>query len=117
RSHGIAFAADPSPQLASLPDADIPGLLEGASMLFNNTYEAALLERKTGWSAPDVLARVGVRVTTHGADVVVIEAADGERLEVAAVPAEQVVELTGVGDAFRAGFLAGRSWALPLQRC
>jgi adenosine kinase len=32
------------------------------------------------------------------------------------VPAEQVVEPTGVGDAFRSGFLAGVAWGLDERR-
>ena len=41
-------------------------LVDGAAYLFSNEYEAALLEKKTGWSADEVLARVDVRITTLG---------------------------------------------------
>jgi adenosine kinase len=116
RDHGVPFAADPSQQLASLEGDGIVSLLDGASILFNNTYEAALIESKTGWSAEQVLAAVGTRVTTHGADGVVIEQAGGESIRVEVVPAETIADPTGVGDAFRAGFLAARSWDLSLER-
>src|SRR5437763_6515546 len=65
RERGVAFAADPSQQLASLDGDAVRQLLEGAEILFGNTYEAALLESKTGMSAAEVLAAVGTRVTTH----------------------------------------------------
>jgi adenosine kinase len=116
RDHGIPFAADPSQQLASLEGSDIVALLDGAQILFGNAYESALLERKTGLAADKVLAAVGTRVTTHGAEGVVIEQLGKDQLRVAVVPAEQIVDPTGVGDAFRAGFLAGRSWGLSLER-
>jgi adenosine kinase len=116
RSNGVRFAADPSQQLASLDDDAIRDLLDGAHVLFANAYEAALLERKTGWSAADVLAKVGTRITTQGADGVVIERSGEPALQVGVVPAAAVVDPTGVGDAFRAGFLAGQSWQLPLER-
>jgi adenosine kinase len=116
RSHGIRFAADPSQQLASLDDDTIRGLLDGAEMLFGNAYEAALLESKTGWSAAEVLANVAIRVTTHGADGVVIERAGEPAVEVGVVAATTIVDPTGVGDAFRSGFLAGQSWGLSLER-
>jgi adenosine kinase len=116
RDHGVAFAADPSQQLASLDGPDIVSLLDGAQILFGNAYESALLERKTGLSADAVLAAVGTRVTTHGADGVLIEQLDQDQLRVSVVPAEQITDPTGVGDAFRAGFLAGRSWGLSLER-
>jgi adenosine kinase len=116
RANGIRFAADPSQQLASLDDAAIRDLLDGADVLFGNAYEAALLESKTGLSAAEVLAKVSTRVTTHGADGIVIERTGEAALQVGVVPATTIVDPTGVGDAFRAGFLAGQSWGLSLER-
>jgi adenosine kinase len=116
RDAGIPFAADPSQQLAFLDGDAICQLLDGAALLFGNAYEAALLEKKTGWSADEVLQRVGMRVTTHGAKGIVVEQAGEPAVQVGAVPARQVAEPTGVGDAFRSGFLAGRSWELSAER-
>jgi adenosine kinase len=116
RDHGVAFVADPSQQLASLEGDAVRDLLDGAQTLFGNAYEAALLERKTGWDASEVLARVGTRVTTHGADGVVVEQAGTPAIRVGVVPARQVADPTGVGDAFRAGYLAGSSWGLGPER-
>jgi adenosine kinase len=116
RANGVRFAADPSQQLASLSDEAIRSLLDGADILFSNAYEAALLESKTGWSAAEVLAKVGTRVTTHGADGIVIERTGGEPLSIGVVRATTIADPTGVGDAFRAGFLSGQSWGLSLER-
>jgi adenosine kinase len=116
RDAGIPFAADPSQQLAFLDGDAICQLLDGAALLFGNAYEAALLEKKTGWSADEVLQRVGMRVTTHGAKGIVVEQAGESAVQVGAVPAHEVAEPTGVGDAFRSGFLAGRSWELSAER-
>jgi len=116
RAKQVRFAADPSQQLASLDGPVIQGLLDGADLLFGNTYEAAMLESKTGWSAQEVLAKVGIRLTTHGADGVVIERAGESAVAVSVVPATSIVDPTGVGDAFRAGFLSGQSWGLSLER-
>jgi adenosine kinase len=116
RDAGIPFGADPSQQLAFLDGDAICQLLDGAALLFGNAYEAALLEKKTGWSADEVLQRVGMRVTTHGAKGIVVEQAGEPAVQVDAVPAGEVAEPTGVGDAFRSGFLAGRSWDLSAER-
>ena len=116
RERGIPFVADPSQQLASLEDEQVRTLIDGAQVLLTNAYEAALTEHKTGWSAADVLARVGVRVTTHGAEGAVIDTAGGESVRVGVVPARELADPTGGGDAFRAGFLSGRSWGMSLER-
>ncbi|MDQ1748113.1 MAG: adenosine kinase [Frankiaceae bacterium] len=115
RDRGIPFAADPSQQLSSLDGEAIRDLVAGAEILLSNAYEAAVIERKTGWSSADVLGQVGVRVTTHGAEGVVIESAGGDALKVAVVPARGVADPTGVGDAFRGGFLTGRARGLGLE--
>lgn len=116
RTRGIPFAADFSQQLARMDGADIRTLTEGAAYLFHNEYEKALVESKTGWSADEVLARVGTRVTTLGARGVRIERAGGETVEVGVPEEETKADPTGVGDAFRAGFLAGLAWGASLER-
>jgi adenosine kinase len=117
RFSGIPFAADPSQQLAWSEGPQIRQLVDGAAYLFTNEYEAALVERKTGWSADDVLKRVGTRITTHGKDGVVVEGREVDPVEVPVVPAGRLADPTGVGDGFRAGYLAGLAWGLPADRC
>ena len=117
RERGIPFAADPSQQLASMDGEAIRQLIDGAAYLFTNEYEAALTEQKTGWSASEILDRVGVRVTTLGKNGAKVESSAGELARVA-VPAERgLADPTGVGDAFRAGYLAGVAWGLEAERC
>jgi adenosine kinase len=116
RERGISFVADPSQQLSSLDADQVRALIEGADLLVTNAYESALVEHKTGWSADDVLKRVAVRVTTHGADGAVIAGAGEAEVTVPVVPARTVADPTGVGDAFRAGLLSARSWGLGWER-
>jgi adenosine kinase len=116
RSLGIPFVADPSQQLSSLDGAGIERLVHGATYLVTNDYEAALIESKTGWSADEVLEHVETRVTTLGAKGCVIQRRGEADVEVPVVPEERKADPTGVGDAFRAGFLAARAWGLSLER-
>jgi adenosine kinase len=99
-----------------LDAAEIAELVDGASLLFSNEYESALIERRTGWSRADVLSRVDTRVTTLGAAGARVERKDAEPVEVEVVPVEHVADPTGVGDAFRAGYLAGQSLGLSVER-
>ncbi|MDX2560215.1 carbohydrate kinase family protein [Streptomyces sp. TX20-6-3] len=116
RDLGIPFAADPSQQLARLDGAQVRELVDGARFLFTNEYETALLLERAGWTEADVLRRVGTWVTTHGDAGVRIRGEGREPLVVPAVEVPAVVDPTGVGDAFRSGFLAGRLWGVP-ERC
>jgi adenosine kinase len=113
---GIPFAADPSQQLPRLDGADARALVAGAHYLFCNEYEEALIERKTGWTSAEVLARVEVRVTTLGPNGVRIERAAEPPLFVGPVAEVHKRDPTGTGDAFRAGFLAAVGWGLSLER-
>jgi adenosine kinase len=90
--------------------------VDGAEILFSNEYEAALITQKTGWSDADVLDRVGTWVVTLGPAGVRIDRKGEPSITVPAVPETAKVEPTGVGDAFRAGFLAATSWGLDLER-
>jgi adenosine kinase len=112
----IPFAADTSWQLARLDGEQVKSLIMGADFLFCNEYEAALTERKTGWSAADLSDRVGIRVTTLGSHGARVDRAGHPPILVPAVPGVQPREPTGAGDAFRAGFLAAYSWGLSLER-
>jgi adenosine kinase len=116
RERGYPFAADPSQQLARMNGPEIAQLIDGATYLMTNDYEHGLLLQKTGWADADLLARVQVRVTTCGADGVRIARQGEPELHVPAAPEVSKVDPTGVGDAFRAGFLAARSWGLDLER-
>lgn len=116
RDAGVAFAADPSQQLAFMDGEPIRALVDGATYLFSNAYESGLIVEKTGWTAQQVLDRVGTRVTTHGADGITLARRGEPDVHVPVAPATEVVEPTGVGDGFRAGFLTATAWGLGLER-
>lgn len=116
RDRGYRFAADPSQQLAWNDGPAIRQLLDGAAFLFSNEYEAALMEQKTGWSATEILGRVGTKVTTLGKDGVRIERSGEPPIHVPIAKEVRAVDPTGVGDAFRAGYLSGVAWGLDDER-
>lgn len=113
---GLPFAADPSQQLARLAGSDVRKVVDGARYLFTNEYETSLLLRSTGWSVDDVLDRVGRWITTQGPDGVRIVGRGHEPISVPAVPVKKEADPTGIGDAFRAGFLWGVQENLSMER-
>jgi adenosine kinase len=115
RELGIPYLYDPSQQVLRLEGAEIARDMAGAHFLFCNDYEFGLISKKTGLDLQGMLKQVDVIVVTKGADGAVIYA-DGQEVIVPVVPEERIVDPTGVGDAFRGGFLAayahGWDWSL-----
>jgi adenosine kinase len=116
RQRGFPFLADPSQQIAWMDGTGIRALIDGATYLFTNEYEAALTEQKTGWSSEEILDRVGTRVTTLGPKGVRVDRKGEPSIQVECAPEERKADPTGVGDAFRAGFLAAVAWGLDHVR-
>lgn len=116
RALGIPFFYDPSQQVVRLDGSALREGIEGAAGLFVNDYEFGLIEQKTGLDREAAAGRVGILVITRGA-----EGADlmrgAERVSVPAVVPGRIDDPTGVGDAFRAGFIKGHLHGLSLERC
>ncbi|MFE2165142.1 carbohydrate kinase family protein [Streptomyces sp. NPDC059447] len=116
RALGIPFASDPSQQLARLDRDEVRALIDRAEVLFTNEYESVLLKERSGWTEQQVLGRTQMWVTTLGEAGSRIRRAGRPTLEVPSVPTAAAVDPTGVGDAFRAGFLAAVAWGLGVER-
>jgi adenosine kinase len=116
RERGIPFVADVSQQLARMEGAEIRSLVEGARYLMTNDYEWELLQRKTGWTEAQVGDVVDIRITTLGEHGVQIVGRDVGDVKIGVVPETGKVDPTGVGDGFRAGFLAATADGLSLER-
>ena len=111
RELGIPYLYDPSQQILRLEGPELKRDLEGAHFLFVNDYEFGLICKKTGYELADMLKHVNVLVVTRGKDGSTIYA-DGREISIPTVPEVRIVDPTGVGDAFRGGFLTGyaRGW-------
>ncbi len=116
RDLGIPYLYDPSQQVLRLNGDEIRRDMAGAQFLFVNDYEYGLIEKKTGLDLESILTLVHVLVITrgeHGTDIYT----DGTRTHVPVYPPERILDPTGVGDAFRGGFLAGWVRGFPLELC
>jgi adenosine kinase len=112
RTLGIPFIWDPGQQCARMSGDELRDGMAGATIVISNDYEFELIRQKTGLGEEDILQRSGAIVVTrgeHGCSIIERHTST----DVAAVPPHQIVDPTGVGDAFRGGFLKGlaRGWS------
>lgn len=117
KQRNIAFIADPSQQMARMDGKEIAQLIDGATYLFMNEYEASLIEKKVGWNLDELMKRVETVVTTLGAKGARVQSKQETIATVACPPESARLDPTGVGDSFRAGYLAAYSWGLTQERC
>lgn len=103
---GVPFLFDPGQGLPLLSPEALRRMVELATYLAVNDYEAKLLAQKTGWSIDDLASKVKALIVTRGEHGALIYA-DGQQHDIPAVTAKQVVDPTGCGDAFRGGLLYG----------
>jgi adenosine kinase len=116
RELGIHYLYDPSQQVLRLEGKELARDMEGAYFLFCNDYEFGLISKKTGWSLDQILEHVKVLVITRGKDGADLYA-DSNSVHIPTVPEREIVDPTGVGDAFRGGFLAGYSHGFDWKLC
>ena len=110
-AHRIPFIFDPGQGLPLFNKAELTAMIDVASFLTVNDYEARMLSELTGWSIADIAERVDALVITLGGEGSVIHA-DGATYTIPAVRPTAIVDPTGCGDAYRAGLLYGisRRW-------
>ena len=116
RALGIPYLYDPSQQVLRLEGHELSRDMEGAQFLFCNDYEFGLISKKTGWSLDQILDHVKVLVITRGKDGADLYVG-GDSVHIPTVPEDEIVDPTGVGDAFRGGFLAGYSHGFDWKLC
>src|SRR6266540_2908606 len=116
RELGIRYLYDPSQQVLRLEGHELARDMEGAHFLFCNDYEFGLISKKTGWSLDQMLEHVKILVITRGKDGADLYAGP-ESVHIPTVPEEEIVDPTGVGDAFRGGFLAGYGHGFDWKLC
>lgn len=88
-----------------------------ADIFFCNESELRSAMKYLKMSRPeDLLQKVDMLVNTQGSKGVVICTKEG-KLEIPAVKSQKVVDTTGAGDAFRAGFYAGKYRDMTLHDC
>jgi adenosine kinase len=113
---GIKYIWDPGQQCARMGGDQLTDGIVGSFLVICNDYEFELIRQKTGLGEQDVLAQVPLLVITkgeHGCTVMT----RGRSVDVPAVSPDRIEDPTGVGDAFRGGFMKGLAAGLPYETC
>jgi adenosine kinase len=106
RTLGLRYIFDPGQQCTRMSGDELREGVTGATIVICNDYELELLRQKTGLAEGDILRDSEALVVTkgeHGSSVLT----RAGQVDVPAVAPHRIVDPTGVGDAFRAGFMKG----------
>lgn len=113
KQQGRLCVIDPGQAMGLFDGPELVDFLDGASVYIVNDYEWSMTQEKTGLDEDQIAERVGAIVMTKGEEGSVLRRGSGassvrmesDRVEIAPVPAVDVVDPTGCGDAYRAGIL------------
>lgn len=113
KTHNLRLIYDIGQQVHNVTPDDLLAGIETAELLILNDYELAILAKRTKLSEEKIKSIVPIVVTTLGEQGSVIEGKSTPApIHISAIKNLNVVDPTGSGDAYRAGFLHGyaRGW-------
>jgi len=113
---GVKLVVDPGQGLPILEGAELREMIEAADVYIVNDYEWELTKERSGLSEEEIEAKAGAVVVTRGDRGSELRVG-GERSQVPVVEAEEIVDPTGCGDAYRAGLVYGLLNEHPLEVC
>jgi adenosine kinase len=112
----IPYLYDPGQQVVRSDPAELRRGVLGAHSIFVNDYEFSLLQKHTHLTPAEMLERVDHMVVTRGEHGAIIYT-NGTEVHVPSVPPVKILDPTGVGDAFRGGFVRGVCLGLDWLIC
>ena len=112
---GVPFIFDPGQGMPMFNGDELLDFMRLADYACFNDYEAKLLCDRTGRSLEQLAVEVKALIVTRGGEGSQIHA-DGRRYDIPCIQAEQIVDPTGCGDAYRAGLLYGLAHGYDWER-
>ncbi len=116
RDAKVPFFFDPGQVIPMLPIETLKNGFEGAEAVFGNDYEFSMMSKRLGWEEREMITHTKLLVITLGEKGTRLVSRDGE-IVIPAVKAEKVVDPTGAGDSYRAGYLHGFVAGLASEEC
>lgn len=105
REKSLLYFYDPAQEIPLLSAEELRDGIEGSAGVFGNDYELGLITEKTGWDEKQILEKTSMLIITYGEKGSRVMTKEGE-VRVNAAPVRDVVDPTGAGDAYRAGFIS-----------
>lgn len=113
---GIPYVFDPGKQTPRLDVEQIRGGLKHTRLLISNDYEFAMMAKKLDMSEADLIKSAPLTVITRGElGSKIYDNANGTTIDIPVANIQEVLDPTGSGDAYLAGFVFGFVHALPLD--
>jgi len=106
KDRGVRYIFDPGQSIPAWGGGELREMAAGALALIVNDYELEMFRQKTGLDVPGILDLTANLITTQGEQGSLVRTERGLD-EIPAVPAREVLDPTGAGDAYRAGLLKG----------
>ena len=115
RAAKIPFVLDPGQAMTLFSGDELVGMIDAATVVAVNDYEARLIAERTGLTIEEIARRVEALVVTLGAEGSRIHVG-GATIHVPAVRPSALVDPTGCGDAHRAALLYGMAQGWDWQK-
>jgi len=115
-ARAIPFVFDLGQAMPLFSGADLNTMIELATIVTANAYEASVIAERTGRSLADIGNALQALIVTHGALGATLYHG-GQETPIAPVAARQTLDPTGCGDAHRAGLLYGLAQGWNLVDC
>jgi len=116
KQNSLAYIFDPGQQVINYSASELRHSLKGAKMLIGNDYEIQLILDKLKVKLSALGKLVEILVITKGAKGSEVYNKN-KKIFAAAVEPKAVIDPTGAGDAYRAGFIKGIIMDWPLIKC
>jgi len=117
RALGIKYIFDPGQQCARMSGDELTDGISGANIVICNDYELELIRQKTGLGEDEILARAELLIVTKGEHGSTVIDRQARHIDVPAVEPTRIADPTGVGDAYRGGFMKGLACGAPHETC
>jgi adenosine kinase len=113
----VPYFFDPGQQVMALSEEELVHAIKKSKGVIANAYEWSLISKRTSFSIDQLLTHTPLLVMTQAEEGLTVYTSKKEVVIPPCKP-EKVINPTGAGDAFRAGFLTGiaAKWK-PLQCC